>query len=190
MNHSMDIDFYDNRPFRIKRRRWTMRQTKILILMFYLIAVPTYVFIGLQPSTRSVAETLAAEAEGASGYLMISGINLSSPVAEVSLEDRTLSVPEYIAGSYSNHKNKTLIIGHSSTVFENLKDVKFGQAIDYNEHTYRVTNIETRLKEKISMSDILKEEKNDTIILMTCAGQSLGGNDYSHRLIITAEAVE
>lgn len=190
MSHSMDIDFYDNQPFRIRRRRWTMRHTKLIIFAFYIIAVPTYIFIGLQPSTRSVAETLAAESENASGYLMISSINLSTPVSEVSLEDRTLSVPEYIAGSFSNHQNKTLLIGHSSTVFENLKNIKFGQAIDYNEHTYRVTNIETRLKEKISMTKILKEEKTDTIVLMTCAGHSLGGNDYSHRLIITAEAIE
>ena len=180
----------DVEPIRLRRHRWSLHRTKVVILLFYLIAIPAYVIIGVQPSSTSVAETLAHESENASGYLIINSIGLSTPVADVYLRDRTLNTPEYIAGSFSNHDNKTLLIGHSTTVFKNLKDTKLGDIIDYNSGSYRITNIETRAKDKISMAQILAEEKRDTIVLMTCAGESLGGQDYTHRLIITAEIVD
>ena len=182
-------DFSDVRPLRLKRHHWSVRHTKIAILIFYLLAIPTYLIIGLQPSSTSMAETLAAESQNASGFLIINSIGLSTPVVDVALQNRVLSAPEYIAGSFSSEPHKTLLIGHSSTIFQNLKDVKFSDIIDYNEHSYRVVNIETRAKEDISMSRILKGETVDTIVLMTCTGQGIGADDYSHRLIITAEAV-
>ena len=42
-------------------------------------------------------------------------------------------------------------------------------------------------KAKIDMRDVLQAESNDTIVLMTCAGQDLGNKDATHRLIITAK---
>ena len=180
-------DLSDARPMRLKRRRWTIRHTKIAILLFYMLAIPIYVAIGLQPSHTSMAETLTTE--NASGFLIINSIGLSTPVSDVQLRDHTLISPEYTAGSFSAHDHKTLLIGHSSTVFERLKDVKLSDIVDYNEHSYRITNIETREKDKISMTKILEESKVETLVLMTCTGKSIGANDYSHRLILTAEAV-
>ena len=182
-------DLSDVRPMRLKRHRWTVRHTKIAILLFYALAVPTYIAIGLQPSHTSMAETLAEESQNASGYLIINSINLSTPVSEVQLHDHTLVAPEYIAGSYSSHKHKTLLIGHSSTVFERLKDAKLSDIVDFNEHSYRIVNIETRPKDNISMTNILAAAEHDTIVLMTCTGKNVGANDYSHRLIVTAEAI-
>ena len=40
---------------------------------------------------------------------------------------------------------------------------------------------------KCSFIDVLQAESNDTIVLMTCAGQDLGNKDATHRLIITAK---
>jgi sortase (surface protein transpeptidase) len=39
------------------------------------------------------------------------------------------------------------------------------------------------------MAEIVAETEKNTVVLMTCYGESLGGQDYSHRLIITAEEV-
>lgn len=167
------------------------RRTKIVVATLYAVAFAAYVIIGFQPNQSSAAEeiALAEKANTLSGQLVINSISLSTPVKSVQLENRTLNVPDNIVGSFSENENKTFLFGHSSTIFEHLKDVKLGDAIDYKDHSYKVTNIETRKKSEISMKNILESEETDTLVLMTCSGESLGDNDYSHRLIITAEAV-
>ncbi|MBQ6354999.1 sortase [Candidatus Saccharibacteria bacterium] len=166
------------------------RRTKILVAALYFLFFAGYVIIGLQPSQSSASEEIvAASSENLAGQLIINSIGLSTPVEKVRLENHTLDVPDKIAGSFSEHENKTFLFGHSSTVFENLKNVKFGDVIDYNDHSYRIVNIEVRKKSEISMTNILKSEEIDTVILMTCSGEALGNDDYSHRLIVTAEVV-
>ena len=92
-----------------------------------------------------------------------------------------------IVGSYGPNINKTLLVGHSSTVFEELDQLRVDQEINYNDSVYRVTEIKVLRKEEISMTEILSGASVDTIILMTCAGDSLPNQDATHRLIITAE---
>ncbi len=111
--------------------------------------------------------------------LSISSIGLSVPVEPLELKDRQLNVPDMIVGSYGPNINKTLLVGHSSTVFEELDQLRVDQEINYNDSVYRVT--------EISMTEILSGASVDTIILMTCAGDSLPNQDATHRLIITAE---
>ncbi len=119
--------------------------------------------------------------------LSISSIGLSVPVEPLELKDRQLNVPDMIVGSYGPNINKTLLVGHSSTVFEELDQLRVDQEINYNDSVYRVTEIKVLRKEEISMTEILSGASVDTIILMTCAGDSLPNQDATHRLIITAE---
>ena len=158
------------------------------IFLVYFIAGFAFLAVGLQP-IKSAEAAYAAESETAEESLTIPAINLSAPVKITSLNGNDLIVPEQIAASFSMSENKTLIIGHSSTIFTDLKDVKMNDEIIYQGETYRVTSIEEKLKNAIDMSEILKSENSPTIILMTCSGDRIEGTagDHTHRLIITAE---
>ena len=87
----------------------------------------------------------------------------------------------------TNHK--TVIIGHSSTVFSNLSNAKDGEVITFDDHNYRISEIKILEKRLIDMDEIVSETSVNTVILMTCYGKPLGGQDYTHRLIITAEEI-
>ena len=50
----------------------------------------------------------------------------------------------------------------------------------------KVESMITQEKSMISMREILAAEDEDTLILMTCAGEPLDNNDATHRLIVTA----
>lgn len=158
---------------------WSKRTIKIVMTVFYMIAVPVFIFVGLQPAGAVDAEGLPK--------LLVPSIELSTPVTESTVTNGELSVPDRIAAVYSMDPSKILLMGHSATVFSNLKEIKIGDEVIYNERTYTVFSIEQKLKENIKMADILAPAERETIVMMTCAGQPLGGNDFSHRLIITAE---
>lgn len=164
------------------------RRIKLGLALFYLLAIPAFIIFGLQTADTS-AEVRASEIAAAEEYLSIRSISLETPLARVELKDNVLNAPQYIAGAYHSHENKTLIIGHSLTIFENLNKIAFGDQIDYEDATYVVTNLETLAKSDIKMSEILKNESEPTLILMTCAGEQLSGVDFSHRLIVTAKKV-
>ena len=138
--------------------------------------------IGLSPAEATAQLEI-------SGDLFIPSINLSSDVASLPLEDNRLKTPDEIVGSFSNHKNKTLLIGHSSTIFHDLYKMTIGNLIVYNGHKYMVVNMDILDKQSISMSKILKAETEDTLVLMTCAGEDYGNGDSSHRLILTASVL-
>lgn len=157
---------------------WSKRTVKVMMTVFYMIAVPAFIFIGLQPAEPVDASALP--------LLDIPAIALSTPVSQSTVENRELSVPDRIAGVYSQDPSKLLLIGHSATVFKDLKDAALGDEITYDGHTYTIKNIEVKAKSAISMKDVLSPESEPTIILMTCSGEPLGNNDYTHRLIITA----
>ena len=124
-----------------------------------------------------------------SSSLNIPSIDLVSDVTKLEVENRSLKTPDSIVGSYSNADNKTLLIGHSSTVFHDLNRVMVGDIIQYDGIMFIVDNIELLPKKNIRMDDILADEDNNTLILMTCAGEDLGAGDATHRLILTAKAV-
>ena len=166
------------------------RKKKIYLLIFatYFVAAFAFITIGLQPIKDGVA-VYAAESETATALLSIDEINLYAPVKTVMLNGKTLEVPEQIAGAYSVHENKTLIIGHSSTIFSPLKNTKTGMEISYNGKKYTITSITEKQKQDIVMKDILQSAEKDTLILMTCSGEKIAGSasDHTHRLIVTAE---
>lgn len=157
---------------------WSLRAIKVFLAGFFLIMVPVFFYIGFQPA--STTEALSYET------LTINSIKLEAPVAPLQLEDHQLTAPAKIAGAYSQNPHRELIIGHSSTVFRNLEQVTIGTEIIYGEKTYIVTQVETLPKSEISMQSILATSETDTIVIMTCAGDPLPGQDATHRLIITA----
>lgn len=160
---------------------WSKRATKVFFAGFFLIMLPIYLYLGFQPADAySSAERTT---------LSINSIKLNTPVVGLEMKNRQLVAPGKIAGSFSQHTNKELIIGHSSTVFQNLHQVELGDRITYHDVHYKVTTIETLLKSHINMAKILAPASTQTIIIMTCAGESLPDQDATHRLIITAEVI-
>ena len=77
-------------------------------------------------------------------------------------------------------------MGHSSTVFQNLKKVQTGDKIIYDGEEFTVIHREILEKSEISMREILRDEEEPTLVLMTCSGEHISGQDYSHRLILYA----
>lgn len=160
---------------------WSTAEIKLFVSAFFAIMLPIYIFIGLQPTPTANASSLPK--------LIISSINLNTPVETVELENRKLVAPATIAGVYHSAKNKIFIIGHSSTVFQNLNQVQTGEFFLYNDKFYQVQKTEQLAKADISMLEILQEEDQETIIIMTCAGTPLPNQDATHRFILTATRV-
>lgn len=157
---------------------WSNSEIKMFLISFFAIMLPIYIFIGLQPVPIADAASLPK--------LSIDSINLETPVTTSELVNRELTVPDRIAGIYTNAENKLFILGHSSTVFKNLEQVQLQDTITYNDTSYTITNIETLAKSDISMLEILKPEAEETLVIMTCAGTPLPNQDATHRLIVTA----
>ena len=176
----------DAPEFRI-RTHFTRKRVAVGLFVFYLVAIPVYLYIGLQPSGAMAA--YAEEARGATGSLEIPRISLSAPMSDVSLDGRTLTAPDYIVGRYVAHKNKVLVMGHSSTIFQRLKEVEIGDEFHYDDEQFVIISKEIRAKADISMKEILQDESEPTLVLMTCAGEHVTGQDYSHRLIMYAKQV-
>ena len=151
---------------------------RIVFIGGYFVLFAIYLIIGFQPADATKYQI------GAS--LSIPSIGIETDVANLSTSQGKLDTPSYIAGRYSNAANKTLIIGHYSTVFQNLPDTKIGDKVYYNGHSYTVKRIEIREKPAVSMSKILSSEEKDTIVIMTCAGELYDDGDASHRYMITA----
>lgn len=158
--------------------KWSDRTWHTFAVAFFMIALPLYIFIGFQPASEAEAKNYPS--------LEVSSINLKTPVKNLELVDRQLETPANIAGAYSQNQHKTLLIGHSSTVFKNLHQVKLSDQIVYSGDTYKINRIETLEKSNISMSKILAETEVETIIIMTCAGNPLPNQDATHRLIVYA----
>lgn len=171
--------------FRIQKK-WPSKRAALSLLLIYAVFIPIYLYFGLQPDSNISVSAYAKEISEASSVVEIPGISLSAPVSEATLDGRTLSVPNYIIGKYQTYKNKILLMGHSSTVFSGLSDIKIGDEVFYEGRSYRVVSKEIRPKSEIAMREILKNEEVPTITLMTCAGEYLSGQDYSHRLIVNA----
>ena len=176
-----------NPPLSVERKS-SRKKLYFFIFMMYFIGAFAFIAIGLQPAKNSAA-VYASESESATSKLQIQSIGLDAPVTTVNLNGDELEVPEEIAGSYSVHQNKTLIIGHSSTIFQKLHLVSIGDNFTFQNKSYQITNITEKPKSDISMKEILKAEAKDTIIIMTCSGDPIenSNGDHTHRLIITAE---
>lgn len=151
---------------------------KIILIGLYVVFLIIYVAIGLRPAEATKYEI--------DSKLDIPSIGLMSDVTRLTLTGGKLESPNEIVGSYSTSNNKILLIGHSTTVFQNLNQIELNDTIYYDHQNYKVTNIEVKEKSAIHMGEILNAEDNKTIVLMTCAGTLFQNGDATHRLIITA----
>lgn len=151
---------------------------RYLFVGLYVVLFVVYIIVGLQPAGAVNYEV--------SANLNIPSIGLDTDVTSLTLEDNRLNTPDTIVGSYSQAKNKTLLIGHSTTIFENLRSIIIGEKIIYNDKSYEVAEYYVEAKNDISMTELLQTESRDTIVLMTCAGTLLDGGDATHRLIVVA----
>lgn len=149
----------------------------VLVIAYY-IFFAIYIIVGLQPA--------GAVEYDISNTLSIPGIDLISDVTSLSVSNGELDTPDTIVGSYTQSKNKTLLIGHSTTVFEHLADVMVSDEVIYGGNSYTVISRFVTTKTDISMDEILRPEDKDTLVLMTCAGELLPGGDATHRLILLA----
>lgn len=151
---------------------------RIVLTVVYVFLLGIYTLGILNPAGATEIEV--------SADLRISSIDLDTGVATLHIKDNKLEAPDTIAGSLVSAQNKILIIGHSSTVFTNLNQIGLGDNVDYDYVNYRVVSIETLEKSKVHMDRIMRGEEQETLVLMTCAGEDLGGGDATHRLIVTA----
>jgi len=152
-----------------------------VIVAIYTLFFVWFFTVGLMPAEAAEYNII--------GKVNIPAINLTSDVAKLNLEDDRLKTPAEIVGSFTRAKNKTLLIGHASSVFRNIKDLKLEDEILYDNKTYKVAKIDYMAKSEINMNKILASNEVDTVIIMTCAGQDLGNGDATHRLIITATRI-
>ncbi len=166
------------------------RKTKLYfgIFLIYFIAGFAFIAIGLQP-VKSAESVYASESELAEESLQIPAISLDAPVKISSLSGIDLIVPEQIVGSFSMNKNKSFLFGHASTIFKDLKNTHLNDEIIYNGKHYHISDIVEKPKSEIDMAELLKEETEDTVVLMTCSGEKIEGTngDHTHRLILTAK---
>ena len=123
------------------------------------------------------------------GGLAIPSIDLVSGVTKLDLKDRKLNTPDSIVGSYNRYASKTLLVGHSTTIFKNLYQAKENDTVIYNNVKYKITNMEIFRKSDIDMNELLAPETTDTLVIMTCAGEPMDDRDATHRLIVTAKKV-
>lgn len=159
----------------LRRRRFDFRK---IVTLFYVVAFATYLILGFQPTAASHYEI--------SGTLSIPSIGLVSDVTSLELKDHKLATPDTIVGSYTKYDSKIFLIGHSTTVFKNLNQIKVGGTIDYNGKTYQVVDTKTLAKSEIDMNVLLAPEAHNTMVIMTCAGEILANQDATHRFIVTA----
>ena len=152
---------------------------RYIFVGLYVLLFVTYIIVGLQPAEAAANYEISAN-------LSIPAIGLRSDVTELTLRDGNLDTPDTIVGSYSRADNKTLLIGHSTTIFERLNEIRLGDTIEYDNASYTVISYKIQAKPDISMAHLLKRADEDTIVLMTCAGELLENGDATHRLIITA----
>ncbi len=167
--------------YRLNPFYWSRRAIRVFTAGFFLIMLPIYLYIGFQPNISTQAL----------GYpeLSIPSITLKTPVEPLQLTERQLIAPSTIAGAYSSNPSKTLIIGHAATVFQNLDQTATGNILTYDSQSYQIVDSQTLEKSDIDMEEILSPAETNTIIIMTCAGEPLPGQDATHRLIVTATAI-
>lgn len=157
------------------KRRLDLR---ICLTVIYVLVAAVYLFVGLQPAN--------AEGYEISSRVVIPEAGLSADVTRLELANNALPTPDFIAGSFSRAKNKTLLIGHSTTAFSELWRADIGDEIIYDGRKYEVKLIEVYEKSGVNMNEILEPEDVDTVVLMTCEGELLPGGDATHRLVVTA----
>lgn len=146
--------------------------------ILYVTTFLVYLIAGFIPAGATTPEISEA--------LVIPSIHLASGVTNVSLVDHKLDTPDTVVGSYQPTENKTFLIGHSTTAFSNLKNIDIGDYLYYGGLKYRVVKTSLQKKSDVDMKKILADTDIKTVVMMTCAGELVGGGDATHRFIVTA----
>lgn len=162
----------------MRRRSSNLRRN---VLIGYFLSFFVFLLTGLS-SAGAIEYEISTQIE-------IPAINLTSDVTEIELKENKLETPDLIVGSFASATNKTFLVGHSSTVFQRLKEINLGDEIKYSDKKYVVKNTTVLAKAEISMRELLKSSEVDTLVIMTCSGEDLGNGDATHRLIVTAEII-
>lgn len=162
----------------MRRRSSNLRRN---VLIGYFLSFFVFLLTGLS-SAGAIEYEISTQIE-------IPAINLTSDVTEIELKENKLETPDLIVGSFASATNKTFLVGHSSTVFQRLKEINLGDEIKYSDKKYVVKNTTVLAKAEISMCELLKSSEVDTLVIMTCSGEDLGNGDATHRLIVTAEII-
>jgi LPXTG-site transpeptidase (sortase) family protein len=162
---------------KLKMPRAKFRIFAALLYILIIAGFITYVF------TPKTADASSEE------RLFIPKIGLIARVKNIDRQGSKLIAPDAIAGAYQPTNHKTVIIGHSSTIFKDLKNLSGNETFTFDSKKYKIIRREIVEKKFVDMAEIVAETQKNTVVLMTCYGESLGGQDYSHRLIITAEEV-
>lgn len=151
----------------------------IFITILCMVFLAGFLYFGMQPQTVEANSSLILEAPT---------INLTSPIRVIELnDDYTLTSPDRITGLYKAATNNTFLIGHSTTIFSNLKNLKIGDRLTLDNKNYVIKTYKIQKKSEISMSKVLEAKLTPTLTLMTCHGEKISGHDYTERVIITAE---
>lgn len=162
----------------MRRRSSNLRRN---VLIGYFLSFFVFLLTGLS-SAGAIEYEISTQIE-------IPAINLTSDVTEIELKENKLETPDLIVGSFASATNKTFLVGHSSTVFQRLREINLGDEIKYSDKKYVVKNTTVLAKAEISMRELLKSSEVDTLVIMTCSGEDLGNGDATHRLIVTAEII-
>lgn len=170
---------------RSKKLFFKHRFFKLVFSLLYLILTPILIYQAINQFSYAI------EINSATSHLKIPTINLSTPVKIVHRTTTSIDVPDHIAGLYQKTNHLKLILGHSSTIFTNLHQVNLNDTINLDQTTYIITDKKTLEKSAIDMKQLLAPDPNSptTLILMTCAGTLIADQDYTHRLIITAQKI-
>lgn len=161
--------------FKLKRPKFGI----FLAISYFVIAAGFSIYVFMP----KIADATSEE------RLFMPSISLIARVRDIQQENKTLIAPDTIAGAYKSTPRKTVIIGHSSTIFKDLKNLSYEDTFTFDNKKYQITKMEIVEKSTIDMGSIVKDTQNNTVVLMTCYGDPLGDQDYTHRLIITAEEV-
>ena len=151
---------------------------RFILVVVYFVAFGSFLKVNLKTAEATVYSD--------SLKLTIPSIELDVETAKLELQDNRLETPSEIVGSYSMSLNKTLLIAHSNSAFKNLNEIELGDEIIYGDTIYTVADSRIIEKAQVNMYNILKAERKDTLVLMTCAGTDLADRDATHRLVITA----
>lgn len=162
-----------------KKAKFRLKKTwgRVVFGLFLLLGIGIYLYVGLQPIRVDASEQVRLE---------IAKIDLFTPVERLERLGNTLIAPEVVAGEYQEMAGRSLVIGHSSTVFKRLSEVELGDSLVYDGVTYRVSERRILAKSEVDMTELVRADGKNSLILMTCIGESLGGDDYTHRLVIKA----
>ena len=113
--------------------------------------------------------------------LDIPSLGMSEQMDEVSIEGKTIPVPEDKPGVLVG-ENGLFIVGHTPGVFSRLAEMPDEVIVRQNgaSSSYRLYSYEESRVEDIKMSRVLGF---NGVAIMTCSGEMVGGK-MSHRLIL------